>query len=123
MSYLSKMIIKKNTDVLEESMSEEEVKDVFLKVLIGNKDGSLNIIMRYIKVLPGGNTPFHSHSHEHLVKIEKGKGIVVDEDGKENIVAPGQSLFIEGHEKHQFKNPFGTAFEFLCVIPNPEKNS
>jgi quercetin dioxygenase-like cupin family protein len=117
------MIIKENSAVPEEFMPEEGAKDVFLKVLIGTEDGSSNIIMRYIKVLPGGNTPFHSHNHEHVVKIERGKGIVTDEKGKENTVIQGQSLFIEGLKKHQFKNPFGDTFEFICIIPNPEKNS
>ncbi len=117
------MIIKKNSDVHEESMQEEEAKNVLKKVLIGIEDGSSNIIMRYFKVLPGGNTPFHSHSHEHVVKIEKGKGLVVDEKGRENMVTQGQSLFIEGQKKHQFKNPFANNFEFLCIIPNPEKKS
>jgi hypothetical protein len=23
--------------------------------------------------------------------------------------------------KHQFKNPFGNVFEFICIIPYPEK--
>ena len=115
------MVIKKDSDVPEESMKEEGVKDVFQRVLIGTKDGSSNIIMRCIKILPGGNTPFHSHNHEHLVKIEGGKGIVVDDNGKENIVTQGQSLFIEGLKKHQFKNLFENVFEFICIIPNPEK--
>jgi len=116
------MIIKKNSDIPEEIRQEEGVKDVLRRVLIGPKDGSSNIIMRYFKVLPGGNTPLHSHSHEHVVKIEKGKGIVVDEHGNENIVFQGQSLFIEGSKEHQFKNSFDNSFEFLCVILNPEKN-
>jgi len=116
------MIIKRDSDIPEALKQEEGLKDVSQRILIGAEDGSLNIIMRYFKVLPGGNTPFHSHSHEHVVKVEKGKGIVVDENEKENIVAQGQSLLIESNEKHQFKNPFDDPFEFLCVIPNPEKN-
>jgi len=117
------MVIKKDSDVPEEFMQEEGAKNVFKRVFIGTDDGSSNIIMRYIKVLPGGNTSLHSHSHEHVVKIERGKGIVVDENGKENIVTQGQSLFIEGLKRHQFKNPFEKNFEFICIIPNPEKNS
>jgi len=116
------MVIKNDLEIPEELMQEDGVRDVLKRVLIGSEDGSSDIIMRYIKVLPGGNTPLHSHSHEHIVNIEKGKGIVVDENDKENTVSQGQSLFIEGFEKHQFKNPFDNSFEFLCIIPNPEKN-
>jgi len=115
------MIIKKYLDIPEDFSQEEGVKDVYQRILIGTEDGSLNVIMRYFRVLPGGNTPLHSHSHEHVVKIEKGKGIVLDGKGKESIVTPGQSLFIEGNERHQFKNPFENPFEFLCIILNQEK--
>ncbi len=115
------MIVKKNADVLEAPVEEEEVKDVLRKILIGPEDGSHNIIMRHFKVLPGGHTPFHSHDHEHVVKIEKGKGIVVRETGEEVLVSQEQSLLVEGNETHQFKNPFSETFEFLCIILNPKK--
>lgn len=117
------MIIKKNADVPEAPVEEEEVKNVLRRILIGPEDGSHNIIMRHFKVLPEGHTPFHSHDHEHVVKIEKGKGIVVRETGEEVLVSQGQSLLVEGNEKHQFKNPFPEPFEFLCIILNPEKMS
>ncbi len=117
------MIIKKNTDVPETSVEEEEVVNVLRKILIGPEDGSHNIIMRLFKVLPEGHTPFHSHDHEHIVKIEKGKGIVVRESGEEVVVSQGQSLLVEKNETHQFKNPFSEPFEFLCTILNPEKTT
>jgi len=116
------MIIKKNTDVPEVLLEEEGVKKVIRKILIGPEDGSNNIIMRHFKILPTGQTPFHSHGHEHVVKIEKGRGIVAGEGGEETIVSEGQSLFIEADKKHQFKNPFLKPFEFLCIIINPEKS-
>jgi len=117
------MIIKKNVDVPEAPLEEEEVKNVLRKILIGPEDGSHNIIMRHFKVLPEGHTPFHSHDHEHVVKVEKGKGIVVRETGEEVMISQEQSLLVEGNEKHQFKNPFPEPFEFLCIILNPEKVS
>ena len=116
------MIIKINTDVREDIPEEEGIKDVLRRVLIGPDDGSFNIIMRYFKVLPGGNTPFHTHNWEHVVKIEKGKGIVVNEAGEEIVISEGQSLLIEENEKHQFKNPYEEPFEFLCTILNPERS-
>ncbi len=117
------MIVKKNADVPEIPVEEEEVENVLRRILIGPEDGSHNIIMRYFKVLPEGHTPFHSHDHEHVVKIEQGKGIVVRETGEEVLVSQGQSLLVEGNETHQFKNPFPEPFEFLCIILNPEKVS
>lgn len=115
------MILKNNSDVPEAPVEEEKVKNVLRKILIGPEDGSDNIIMRHFKILPGGHTPFHSHRHEHVVKIEKSKGIVVRETGEEIPISQGQSLLIEKNEKHQFKNPFSDPFEFVCIILNPEK--
>lgn len=118
-----KLVIKNNSDVRENYVEEKGNKDVLKKILIGLEDGSDNIIMRYFKILPQGNTPFHSHDHEHVVKIEKGQGVVVDGAGEETIIREGQSLFIRKNEKHQFKNPFQKLFEFLCIIINPEKET
>ena len=104
-------------------VQENGVTHVTQQILIGPEDGSPNIILRRFCVLPQGHTPYHVHAHEHVVKIEKGRGIVLEEDGRENLVSVGQSLLIKGGEKHQFKNPFDEPFEFLCVIRNPEKLS
>jgi len=114
------MIIKNNADVLEKEVEEDGINSVTQQILIGPDDGSQNIIMRRFRVLPGGNTPYHVHPHEHVVKIENGKGHVVDVSGNEDLIHEGQSLFIAGGEKHQFKNPFDVPLEFLCIILNPE---
>lgn len=115
------LIIKKDADVREDYLEEEGIQNVLKRILIGPEDGSDNIIMRYFKVLPRGNTPFHSHDFEHVVKVEKGKGVVVNEAGEETVITEGQSLFIKNNEKHQFRNPFESTFEFICIILNPEK--
>ena len=115
------MIVKRNNDILQAPPKEEGVKNVMMRILIGPDDGSNNIIMRHFQVLAGGNTPFHSHEIEHIVKIEKGKGMVVNEAGEETLVSEGQSLFVESFEKHQFKNPFEEPFEFICTIINPKR--
>ena len=116
----SVMIIKNNADVLEKDVEEEGIVNVKQQILIGPEDGSHNIIMRRFRVLPGGNTPYHLHSHEHVVKIEKGKGLIVDVAGDDIPIHEGQSLLVAGGEKHQFKNPFDAPLEFLCIILNPE---
>jgi quercetin dioxygenase-like cupin family protein len=112
------MKIKEDSDISEVLLDEEGIQDVYRKILIGPEDGSLRIVMRHFKVLPGGNTPSHSHPFEHVVKIEKGRGLIVNASGEEILVSAGQSVFIAGNEKHQFKNPYEESFEFLCIIPN-----
>ena len=116
------MIIKKEEQIPETIPEEEGVKKVKRRILIGPEDGSANIIMRYFRVLPGGNTPYHEHDFEHVVRREKGKGAVVNADQEEIPVSPGQSVFIAGGEKHQFINPNDEPFEFICTILNPGKN-
>jgi len=115
------MIIKNNADVFEKDVDEKGQVNLKQQILIGPEDGSQNIIMRRFRVLAGGNTPYHIHPHEHVVKIEKGKGFIVDVTGKEISINEGQSLLIEGGEKHQFKNPFDEPVEFLCIILNPDR--
>lgn len=115
------MIIKNNLDVFEKDVDEEGIVKVKQQILIGPEDGSQNIIMRRFRVFAGGNTPYHIHPHEHVVKIEKGKGLIVDVSENEIPINAGQSLLVAGGEKHQFKNPFDDPLEFLCIILNPER--
>ncbi|MFQ6069681.1 MAG: cupin domain-containing protein [Candidatus Aminicenantales bacterium] len=110
------MVIKRKEEIREEPVEEKEVKDVMRRILIGPDDGKTSIIMRHFKLLPGGHTPLHSHTHEHVVKVESGRGVVVDEYGKENVVSEGYCLLIEGGRNHQFRNPYHKPFEFLCII-------
>jgi len=114
------MIINENDKVLETPVDLVGAENVTKKVLIGIEEGSKNIIMRYFKIMPGGNSPLHKHDFEHLVKIERGKGIFIDNDKNEHIVMTGYSLFVEPNEMHQFRNPFSEPFEFICIIPNRE---
>ncbi|MFC2169312.1 cupin domain-containing protein [Acidobacteriota bacterium] len=115
------MIIKKTEDIPEVLLDEQKIKGVYRKILLGPDDGSLKIVMRLYNVTPGGYTPFHSHEHEHIVRVENGKGVVVTNDGEEIVVSKGQNLLVESNEKHQFKNPFHEPFKFSCTINNPEK--
>lgn len=115
------MKINTNAQIPAPEVQMEGARDVRMKILIGPEDGSGNIIMRHFFVAPGGNTPFHNHNYEHVIKVERGRGIAVDEHGAEHEVAKGQSLFVKPGDLHQFKNPFGDTFEFLCIIPNPAK--
>ncbi len=98
-------------------------KDVKMKILIGPQDGSDNIIMRQFKISFEGHTPKHSHNYEHIVKVEKNKGIYLDKNGLKHEIAEEQSVFVPPNEEHQFQNPYDKPFEFICIIPNPQKNN
>jgi len=115
------MKINNNSEIFAPEVQVEGASNVRMKILIGPEDGSGNIIMRHFLVAPGGHMPFHNHNYEHVIKIEHGRGLAVDEDGAEHEVTEGQSLFVRPGDMHQFRNPFGETFEFLCIIPNPAK--
>ena len=115
------MKINNNEEIVAGVVEMEGAKDVRMKMLIGPGDASENIFMRHFLVSPGGNTPYHKHNYEHVIKIENNRGIVVDENGVEHELKKGQSLYVKPNEMHQFRNPFNEDFEFICIIPNPAR--
>jgi len=117
------MIIKTDSEIQETIIEDEGIMNVRRKILIGTADDSENIIMRRFVIYPGGNTPYHIHPHEHVVRVEKGRGVVVNGEEKEILIKEGTSIFIKGGEKHQFRNPFSEPFYFLCIILNQEKDT
>ena len=115
------MRINNNEEIIAAEVKMDGAEKVKMRILIGLNEGSENIIMRHFIIAPGGNTPFHQHNYEHVVKIERNKGIAVDENQNEYEIKKGQSIFVKPNEKHQFRNPFSEDFEFICIIPNPDK--
>ena len=115
--------INKNDQINFEKVEIVGAKNVVMKILIGPVDGSKNIIMRLFRVAPGGETPYHQHNYEHVIKVEKGQGIAIDENKKEYQISVGNSLFVKPNKMHQFKNSSQENFEFSCIIPDPNKNS
>lgn len=115
------MKINSQNKIPAKAVKMDGVKNVKIKILLGSKDGSENIIMRYFTIAPGGNTSLHSHNYEHLIKVEKNKGVVVDEHGKKHEIKEGHSIFVAPNTQHQFQNPFKNNFEFICIIPNQKK--
>ena len=113
--------MKVNRDVEAVEVAGDEAKGVSMKILVGPRDGSERIIMRLFTVAPGGHTPRHRHDWEHLVRIERGRAVVLDGSGAEHQIAAGASVFIPANEEHQFRNPGDEPVEFICVIPNPEQ--
>ncbi len=94
---------------------------VKMRWLIGAKDGAPLFAMRHFELAAGGSTPHHAHPWEHEVYVLAGQGTLVCESG-ERAFAAGDSIFIPGGEKHQFRNASPRPLEFLCMVPHPEQS-
>lgn len=109
------MIVKSINEVAFEN--ESPYPGIQKKFFLGKEDGSKEIIMRFFVVGPGNSTPFHQHPFPHLVKVEKGNGVLIDVDKKEVNLTPGSLVYIHDNEWHCFKNTGDSPFEFICIVP------
>ena len=110
------MIIKKLEDV--KAVKVPGLYDQVTKqVVLGPDDGSNEIILRYFKLEPGGKTPRHTHPFQHLVKVEKGKGVYVDEKGSKHDLVVGSYVYVNDEELHNFENTGTNLMEFICIVP------
>ena len=92
-------------------------QNVSKKIVIGPDDGSSEIVLRYFSLRPGGQSPHHSHGFPHLVKIEAGSGVVMDERGQEHQLQKGDYVFVNDNEVHGFANTGTEPFDFICIVP------
>ncbi|UCE73437.1 MAG: cupin domain-containing protein [Methanomassiliicoccales archaeon] len=91
-------------------------KGVTIRWLITKEMGAENFAMRMFEVEPEGHTPLHSHEWEHEVFVLEGEGLVMAQNGEE-MLKPGDVIFMPSMEKHQFKNTGPGNLKFLCLIP------
>jgi quercetin dioxygenase-like cupin family protein len=96
--------------------AEDALEGVNMRVVIGPEQGAPVFNMRVFEVLPGYNTPHHSHSWEHEVFVLSGQGIVKTEQGDQSLV-DGTTVFVPGGEMHQFQNTGDEVLRFICLVP------
>jgi quercetin dioxygenase-like cupin family protein len=115
------MIIKKLEDVSEVKVPGL-YNQVTKQVVLGPDDGSSEIILRYFKLAAGGKTPRHTHAFPHLVKVEKGQGVYVDENGDKHDLEVGSYVYVNDEELHNFENTGNAPMEFICIVPKRGEN-
>ncbi len=111
------MKIKHHDDINSEDVKEEGAKGVKVRWVISEKDGAPNFSMRVFEIEPGGNTPYHSHPHEHEVFILEGKGTLRFEEN-EHPFKEGYVIFIDPGKKHGFYNSGNSILKLICLIPH-----
>jgi quercetin dioxygenase-like cupin family protein len=109
------MIIKKLADAPQ--IDVPGVAHVKKQIVLGPKDGSEEIVLRYFSVGAGGMTPHHTHEFPHLVKVEAGIGAAIDGDGNERQLQAGDYVYVNNNDIHHFSNKGTLPFEFICIVP------
>lgn len=90
-------------------------RGVTKQVLLGPAENVPTAVLRKFEISERGHTPAHSHNWEHEVYILQGQGTVTVE-GTDHTVQPGDAIYIEPHEQHQFRT-MDESLTFLCIIP------
>ncbi|MBN1849937.1 MAG: cupin domain-containing protein [Deltaproteobacteria bacterium] len=109
------MVVKTLSDVPAQGV--EGYDRIEKRVVIGQDDGSQEIVLRYFSIGVGGMSPHHSHDFPHLVKIEAGNGAVLDAMGNERHLQKGDYVYIPDNEVHHFINTGSEPFDFICIVP------
>jgi len=104
-------------DIHPEIINTQEIKGVKKRVVIGEKEGAPNFILRVFTVAGNGYSPKHAHPWEHEVFILRGTGKVLLGESFINI-SEGHAVFVPENIEHQFINTSESEeLEFICVIP------
>jgi len=107
------MIIKNFEDV----HAIELMEGVKKRIVIGEKDGAPNFIMRIFDLEQDASSPFHDHPWEHEIFVIQGKAHIKNGAGEETPIAEGDTVFIAPGEKHCLINRDEKLFRFMCLIP------
>ena len=98
-------MIKKNYEEVEsQPVTLENTKDAYVRWLIDEKDVAKYYAMRRFEVKPEGKIPLHDHPEDHEIYILEGTAKFYNNAGKEEIVNPGDVLYIPPDEKHGIDN-------------------
>ena len=110
------MKVEKSADIAKKPVNIEGAKGVGMRVLISKDDGAPTFAMRMFEIEPGGNTPLHTHPHEHEVFVLDGAGVFVHE-GLNHPIGPDDVVFVPGGHEHCFRNTGDATLRFLCLVP------
>ena len=112
------MIIRHFTDI----KPENPVKGVKKRVVIGDKEGATNFIMRVFDVSPETITSYHDHFWEHEIFVVSGEAYIRNDHAEDTLLKPGDTVFVPPYEKHCMVNKGEEVFRFVCIIPSGVEN-
>jgi quercetin dioxygenase-like cupin family protein len=98
----------------------EHARGAAMEVVLGADDGVPHFVTRRFTIAPGGRIPCHRHDTiEHEQVVLEG-AMVVGLDGREQVAAAGDCLFIPPGVAHWYENRGDVPVRFLCVVPRTE---
>lgn len=80
-------------------------------------DGMAHYALRIMEFAPGGHTSLHAHAEEHEFYFIEGAPAIVDGEGRETPLAPGDVVYTAPHELHQIRNVGNGVMRMVCTIP------
>jgi quercetin dioxygenase-like cupin family protein len=90
--------------------------------LINKEMGSEQLKSALVYFPRGVRNKLHKHTHEQILFITKGKGIVASES-EEHMVEPGDIILIPAGEVHWHGATDDSAFEHLYIVPIESQTS
>jgi quercetin dioxygenase-like cupin family protein len=109
------MIVVNSQDVETVQTSDEIVgkSPVHRKTLINDKaTGGYSVLL--VTFGPGAKLNFHTHTYEQILYVTEGKGIVATKE-KEQIVTPGEVIFITPGEVHWHGATADSSFSHIAI--------
>jgi quercetin dioxygenase-like cupin family protein len=109
------MIIADSKNVAAVETKDEIVHKgpVHRKTLMTDKDtGSFSVLL--VSFGPGARLNFHQHTYEQILYVTEGKGIVATRE-KEQVVTPGQVIYIAPGEVHWHGATKDSSFSHIAI--------
>lgn len=110
------MIVSHEKNAIANRIDSPAVQNTAMKVLISEKEGWLDHVMRVLELGPDGYSPKHTHPWPHINYMLEGKGVLFV-DGKEHPVEAGSYAYVPADAEHQFRNAGEGMFRFICIVP------
>jgi len=95
----------------------EGAKGLYKQIPISRENGTPTFSFRVFTIEPGGHTPLHNHTFEHLNYVIEGAGTVFAEN-QENELKKGDFVMIPPGETHQYRNTsVSNLLVIICAVP------
>lgn len=110
-----------------EASSEEMTGGIFtgtirMTPLINERMGAEQLKSALVYFPAGVRNKMHNHTHEQILYVTKGRGIVATEND-EHMVEPGDIVRIPAGEMHWHGATDDTEFEHLYIVPLESQTS